>query len=84
MSLRQQTTRSGHSPFQKAAVGDRGAGDVAAQRQYRVGTANFSAILQYNRSYFYASAVVEFARAIASAAEVGEKSPSPVSSRAAR
>jgi membrane-bound lytic murein transglycosylase B len=36
-------------------------------RFYRVGTANFSAILHYNRSYFYATAVVELARAIAAA-----------------
>jgi membrane-bound lytic murein transglycosylase B len=57
--------------------------DGGVERQFRVGTANFSAILQYNRSYFYATAVVEFARAIASAAEVGEKSPSPASSRGA-
>jgi len=37
------------------------------ERLYRVGTVNFSALLHYNRSYFYASAVVELARAIASA-----------------
>jgi membrane-bound lytic murein transglycosylase B len=48
------------------------------ERQFRVGTANFSAILHYNRSYFYATAVVEFAQAIAaSEAEAGEESPSP-------
>jgi membrane-bound lytic murein transglycosylase B len=33
-------------------------------RLYRVGTANFSALLQYNRSYFYAAAVVELAAAL--------------------
>jgi membrane-bound lytic murein transglycosylase B len=33
-------------------------------RAYRVGTANFSAILHYNRSYFYATAVTELAAAI--------------------
>ena len=42
------------------------AGEVA--RLYRVGTVNFSAVLHYNRSYFYASAVVELSRAIAEAA----------------
>ncbi len=41
------------------------AGEVG--RLYRVGTVNFSALLHYNRSYFYASAVVELARAIAQA-----------------
>ena len=35
------------------------------ERLYRVGTVNFSALLRYNRSYFYASAVVDLARAIA-------------------
>ncbi len=39
------------------------AGEV--ERLYRVGTVNFSAVLHYNRSYFYASAVVELSRAIA-------------------
>ncbi len=34
------------------------------QRLYRVGTVNFSAVLHYNRSYFYATAVVELAEAI--------------------
>ena len=38
------------------------------ERLYRVGTVNFSALLHYNRSYFYASAVVELSRAIAQAA----------------
>jgi membrane-bound lytic murein transglycosylase B len=33
-------------------------------RQFRVGTVNFSAILHYNRSYFYASAVTEYAMAL--------------------
>jgi len=33
-------------------------------RAYRVGTVNFSAILHYNRSYFYATAVTEFAAAL--------------------
>jgi membrane-bound lytic murein transglycosylase B len=33
-------------------------------RLYRVGTSNFSAILQYNRSYFYATAVTELAGAL--------------------
>ena len=40
-------------------------GDV--ERLYRVGTVNFSALLHYNRSYFYASAVVDLSRAIAQA-----------------
>ena len=35
------------------------------ERLYRVGTVNFSALLHYNRSYFYASAVVDLSRAIA-------------------
>ena len=34
------------------------------RRLYRVGTVNFTAILQYNRSYFYATAVVELAEAL--------------------
>jgi membrane-bound lytic murein transglycosylase B len=53
--------------------------DGAVERQFRVGTANFSAILHYNRSYFYATAVVEFAQAIAtaSAADAGEETSSP-------
>ncbi len=38
------------------------------ERLYRVGTVNFSALLHYNRSYFYASAVVDLSRAIAQAA----------------
>ena len=42
------------------------AGEI--ERLYRVGTVNFSAVLHYNRSYFYASAVVELSRAIAEAA----------------
>ncbi len=33
-------------------------------RLYRVGTVNFSAVLNYNRSYFYATAVVELADAV--------------------
>jgi membrane-bound lytic murein transglycosylase B len=33
-------------------------------RAYRIGTVNFSAILSYNRSYFYAAAVTEFAAAL--------------------
>jgi membrane-bound lytic murein transglycosylase B len=37
------------------------------ERLYRVGTVNFSALLHYNRSYFYASAVVDLSRAIAQA-----------------
>ncbi len=32
--------------------------------EYRVGTANFSALLHYNRSYFYATSVAEFAHAL--------------------
>jgi len=38
-------------------------------RLYRVGTVNFSALLHYNRSYFYASAVVDLSRAISEALE---------------
>jgi membrane-bound lytic murein transglycosylase B len=34
-------------------------------RAYRVGTVNFSALLYYNRSYFYATAITEVAAAIA-------------------
>jgi membrane-bound lytic murein transglycosylase B len=33
-------------------------------RAYRVGTVNFSAILHYNRSYFYATSVTELAAAV--------------------
>jgi membrane-bound lytic murein transglycosylase B len=50
--------------------------DGAVERQYRVGTANFSAILHYNRSYFYATAVVEFAQAIWNSAQAEEELPS--------
>jgi membrane-bound lytic murein transglycosylase B len=32
--------------------------------EYRIGTANLSALLHYNRSYFYACAVADLARAI--------------------
>ena len=41
--------------------------DGEVKRLYRVGTVNFSALLHYNRSYFYANAVVELARAISAA-----------------
>jgi membrane-bound lytic murein transglycosylase B len=44
------------------------ANGAETDRLYRVGTVNFSALLHYNRSYFYASAVVELSRAIAEAA----------------
>ncbi len=39
--------------------------DGEPARQYRVGTVSFSALLQYNRSYFYATAVTELATALA-------------------
>jgi len=32
--------------------------------EYRVGTANFSALLHYNRSFFYAASVVEYAQTL--------------------
>lgn len=38
--------------------------DGKPDRDYRVGTVNFSAILNYNRSYFYATAVAEYAAAL--------------------
>ena len=38
--------------------------DGQAGRDYRVGTVNFSALLHYNRSYFYATAVTEVAAAV--------------------
>ncbi|MCS7101435.1 MAG: lytic murein transglycosylase, partial [Burkholderiaceae bacterium] len=38
--------------------------DGAEGVQWRIGTVNFSALLHYNRSYFYAAAVVELAQAI--------------------
>ena len=38
--------------------------DGEPTRVYRIGTVNFSAILHYNRSYFYAAAVTEFAAAV--------------------
>jgi len=58
--------------------------DGAVERQFRVGTANFSAILHYNRSYFYATAVVEYAQAIAArAVEAEEEPPSPAAGRPA-
>jgi membrane-bound lytic murein transglycosylase B len=41
------------------------------RRQYRVGTVNFSALLHYNRSYFYATAVVELAAAVRRAVGTG-------------
>ena len=54
--------------MRSAVIGpaNRRGGDV--ERLYRVGTVNFSALLHYNRSYFYASAVVDLSRAIAQAA----------------
>jgi membrane-bound lytic murein transglycosylase B len=39
-----------------------------SRRLDRVGTVNFSALLHYNRSYFYAASVTELAQAIASGA----------------
>ncbi len=38
--------------------------DGSMRRDYRVGTASFASILQYNRSYFYAASVVELAAAL--------------------
>jgi membrane-bound lytic murein transglycosylase B len=38
--------------------------DGEPTRVYRIGTVNFSAILHYNRSYFYAASVTEFAAAV--------------------
>lgn len=38
--------------------------DGTQRREYRLGTRSFSAILNYNRSYFYATAVVELADAL--------------------
>jgi len=38
--------------------------DGSQRREYRVGTRSFSAILNYNRSYFYATAVFELANAV--------------------
>jgi len=35
--------------------------DGSTGREYRAGTANFSALLHYNRSYFYAAAVMDLA-----------------------
>lgn len=39
-------------------------GDGRQRREYRVGTRSFSAVLHYNRSYFYGAAVVELADAL--------------------
>ncbi len=41
-------------------------GTMKVDRFYRVGTRNFSSVLRYNASYFYAGAVAELATAIAS------------------
>lgn len=38
--------------------------DGAAGREFRAGTVNFSALLHYNRSYFYAAAVMDLAAAL--------------------
>ena len=38
--------------------------DGEPTRVYRIGTVNFSAILHYNRSYFYAAAVTDYATAL--------------------
>jgi len=38
--------------------------DGETSRWFRIGTVNFSAILHYNRSYFYATAVAELASAV--------------------
>jgi membrane-bound lytic murein transglycosylase B len=43
-------------PFRRAN-GDEGI-------EYRVGTGNMQALLHYNRSYFYAAAVADLARAV--------------------
>lgn len=42
--------------------------DGTQRREYRLGTANFASILHYNRSYFYATSVVELAAALRAAA----------------
>ena len=54
-------------------------GDV--ERLYRVGTVNFSALLHYNRSYFYASAVVDLSRAMSggSLVQAATHAPAPQS-----
>ncbi|MGE5339611.1 MAG: lytic murein transglycosylase B [Gemmatimonadota bacterium] len=39
--------------------------DGSQSHEYRIGTRNFAALLNYNRSYFYAASVVELADAIA-------------------
>jgi membrane-bound lytic murein transglycosylase B len=44
--------------------------DGTPGRAFRVGTVNFAAILHYNRSYFYASAVTDLAAAIRQRAPV--------------
>jgi len=38
--------------------------DGSAGREYRAGTVSFSALLHYNRSYFYAAAVMDLAAAL--------------------
>jgi membrane-bound lytic murein transglycosylase B len=38
--------------------------------EFRIGTANFAALLQYNRSYFYAAALVDFAAEVRQAAGI--------------
>jgi membrane-bound lytic murein transglycosylase B len=48
-----------------------------APTEYRAGTANFFAITQYNRSFFYAAAVVDLARALLARHEVVGLNQSP-------
>jgi membrane-bound lytic murein transglycosylase B len=60
-------TIDGELPPQAAVLlidlpGTDGAGNASVE--YRVGTVNLSALLHYNRSYFYAAAVVDLAAAI--------------------
>lgn len=38
--------------------------------EFRIGTVNYAALLQYNRSYFYAAALVDFAAAVRQAAGI--------------
>jgi hypothetical protein len=41
--------------------------DGSVVRDWRVGTRSYAAVLGYNRSYFYATAVLEFAQMLAAA-----------------
>lgn len=53
--------------------------DDSTNVEYRIGTANLATILHYNRSYFYAAAVAEFAAALRALDQAPPVPPDPQS-----